>query len=200
MKVKRKGILFVISGPSGVGKGTILKSVLKEESNLIFSISATTRPPREGEQDGKDYYFINNEEFKERLARNQFLEWAFVHNNYYGTLEEFIDHRIIEGIDVVMDIDVQGARKVMKKREDAIFIFIAPPGLDTNVLRQRLEGRNTEDIEQINQRIATAEAELKAVFEYRYLIINNTIDEAVKDLKAVIRAARCQSRLYENSF
>ncbi|MFP4499004.1 MAG: guanylate kinase, partial [Vulcanimicrobiota bacterium] len=141
-----------------------------------------------------------NEEFKERLARNQFLEWAFVHNNYYGTLEEFIDHRIIEGIDVVMDIDVQGARKVMKKREDAIFIFIAPPGLDTNVLRQRLEGRNTEDIEQINQRIATAEAELKAVFEYRYLIINNTIDEAVKDLKAVIRAARCQSRLYEDSF
>jgi len=190
----KKGILFVISGPSGVGKGTLLKEVFNHEDNLIFSVSCTTRSPRENEVEGKDYHFITHDDFIKDIEAGKFLEWAEVHGNYYGTPANFVEEKLDAGIDVILDIDVQGALVVMKNRPHSTFIFIAPPGMDEEVLRERLCNRKTEDNSQIEERVKTACKELKIACKYEYIVYNDIIEEATKDLVGIIRAERCKTR------
>jgi guanylate kinase len=193
-KDKTRGSLLVISGPSGVGKGTILKPVLEQDRNLFFSVSATTRAPRPGETDGIDYFFTEKSQFEIMIEQGKFLEWAKVHENYYGTLSDFVDKKLDEGLDVILDIDVQGAFQVMEKRPDEIFIFIAPPKLDIEVLRERLLKRNTESRESMEIRLKNAEWELTTFSKYEYIVFNDKAEDAAKDLQAIIRAERCRTK------
>jgi len=188
-----KGILFVVSGPSGVGKGTILQEVLKADNRLIFSVSATTRKPREGEIEGCHYHFVSEDEFKRMIEEDKFLEWVIVHGNYYGTTKYFIEPKLKKNLDVVLDIDVQGALKVMKTRPESVFIFIAPPGMDLDVLRNRLCKRNTEEVCQIENRLEVAREELKHANQYDYIVFNSTLTDTIQDLCAIVRAERCKT-------
>jgi guanylate kinase len=187
---EEKGILFVVSGPSGVGKGTLLEMVMVRDPRLSFSTSATTRSPRPGEVDGVHYFFMDDARFKAMLAGGEFLEHAFVHGKYYGTPWGAVRERLARGIDVVLDIDVQGAMQVMEKRPESTFIFVAPPGMSPEILRERLENRGTESREVIEGRVRTAIGEMKLSDKYDYVIYNGVLEEAVKDLEAVIRAGR----------
>lgn len=189
----KKGILFVISGPSGVGKGTVLKEVFKSENNLMFSVSSTTRSPREGEVEGRDYHFVAHEQFIKDIDACKFLEWAEVHGNYYGTPRDFVGKKLDAGIDVVLDIDVQGALIVMKNRPHSTFIFIAPPDMNKKVLRERLCNRKTEDLSQIEKRVKSAGEELRKACKYDYIVYNDIVEEAIKDLVGIIRAERCRN-------
>lgn len=160
IRVERKeGMLIIISGPSGVGKGTILKEVMREDQNLIFSVSVTTRRPRPGERDGIDYFFITEEEFFRLRDEGKLLEWAEVHGHYYGTPKDFVLSKVREGYDVVLDIDVQGAEKVMNSWRDPLTIFILPPSMDE--LKRRLLKRGTDSPEEIRKRLMDAYEELK---------------------------------------
>ena len=191
---ENKHDLFVISGPSGVGKGTILEKVLSEDPRLVFSTSATTRPPRPGEENGVHYFFIDKERFQEMIKQNEFLEHAFVHQNHYGTPRQAVENQIARERDVVLDIDVQGALQVMKTWPGAVFIFIAPPGMDPEVLYSRLTGRSTEDRDKIEKRLKTGLWEMEQANFYDYVIFNDQLDRAVEDLQAVIRASRLRVR------
>ncbi|MCD4783483.1 MAG: guanylate kinase [Candidatus Eremiobacteraeota bacterium] len=189
----KKGILFVISGPSGVGKGTVLKEVFNNENNLVFSVSSTTRSPREGEIEGRDYHFVTHDQFIKDIDACKFLEWAEVHGNHYGTSQDFVQKRLDAGIDVVLDIDVQGALIVMKNRPHSTFIFIAPPYMDKKVLWERLCNRKTEDLGQIEERVKSADEELKKACKYDYIVYNDIVEEATKNLVSIIRAERCRT-------
>lgn len=188
-----ESILLVVSSPSGCGKTTILKKVMTELPGLVFSVSHTTREPRPGEEDGRDYHFVNREQFKE--IRDQqpsgFLEWADVHTNFYGTTRQDVEARLAEGMDVVLDIDIQGAEQICRNGAP-VTIFIAPPSLSE--LEQRLRGRGTESEESLAIRLANAEKEMQAADAYTYLIVNDQLDEAVRALEAVIIAERCHRR------
>lgn len=179
-----KGKLIVISGPSGVGKGTLVKRLLSECDGLSLSVSATTRKPRTEDTEGVTYYFKTKEEFRSMIDEDAFMEWAVYNDNYYGTPVAAVEEKLANGFDVILEIDVQGAMKVMENRKDGIYIFIAPPDVDT--LRKRLAGRGTESSEQINKRVAAAEAELKYKDKYNYVVVNNVLDDAVKDIKNII--------------
>ena len=186
------GKLFVISAPSGAGKTTLLKRVMAEVQGLVFSISHTTRPPRPGEKDGVDYHFISREEFMAMIEQQSFLEFAEVHDNFYGTSCDAIDLQLLEGLDVVLDIDVQGAAILRRKGQpEATHIFVSPPSLIE--LERRLRGRGTESEEIIQVRLQNAVAEIEAAADYEYLIINDTVDEAVKLLSSIILAERARS-------
>ena len=186
------GKLFVISAPSGAGKTTLLKRVMAEVPGLVFSISHTTRQPRPGEKDGVDYYFISREEFMAMIDQQSFLEFAEVHDNFYGTSCDAIDLQLLEGLDVVLDIDVQGAAILRRKGQpEATHVFISPPNLIE--LERRLRGRGTESEEIIQVRLQNAVAEIEAAVDYEYLIINDTVDEAVKLLSSIILAERAKS-------
>ncbi|MGV8123484.1 MAG: guanylate kinase [Candidatus Xenobiia bacterium LiM19] len=187
-----KGILFVISGPSGAGKGTILERVLKNRQNIEFSVSATTRSPRPGEVEGIHYFFITREEFKQKIESSKFLEWAHVHDEYYGTLREWVQSRLDEGHDVVLDIDVQGALQIMKNAVDEVFIFIAAPSIDE--LHRRLTKRGTESEEKILRRLEVARHELEHVSKYEYLIINDDLSLACEQLNAIIASEKCRTK------
>jgi len=187
-----KGILFVISGPSGAGKGTILERVLKNRQNIEFSVSATTRSPRPGEVEGIHYFFITREEFKQKIESSKFLEWAHVHDEYYGTLREWVQSRLDEGHDVVLDIDVQGALQIMKNAVDEVFIFIAAPSIDE--LHRRLTKRGTESEEKILRRLEVARHELEHVSKYEYLIINDDLSLACEQLNAIIVSEKCRTK------
>ncbi len=191
----KKGGLFVLSGPSGAGKGSVLSSLLEECEQVEFSVSATTRKPRPGEKDGHEYHFISEAEFQEGIREGRFLEWARVHNNYYGTQKEFIARGLEGGQNLILDIDVQGARQVKESGIDATFIFLAPPSLEA--LRERLYKRNTEDSNIIEGRLKTAALELKCIKEYDYLVINDCLQEAICRLKAIIIAEGCRVSRYE---
>jgi guanylate kinase len=193
-RTKYRGSLFVMSGPSGVGKGTVLKQVFEKDERLIFSVSATTRRPRPGEIHGVDYFFVDKTEFEEMIKQDKFLEWAKVHENYYGTPVEFVDKKLDEGVDVVLDIDVQGAFQVMEKRPDEVFIFISPPNLDVEILRERLIKRDTESRESIEVRLKNAGWELTTVHKYEYIVFNDKVENAAEDLLAIIRAQRCRTK------
>jgi len=186
-----KGILFVISGPSGAGKGTILERVLKNRQNIEFSVSATTRSPRPGEVEGVHYFFITREEFRNRIESSKFLEWAHVHDEYYGTLKEWVQSRLDEGHDVVLDIDVQGALQIMKNAVDEVFIFIAAPSIDE--LHLRLVKRGTESEEKIMRRLEVARRELEHVSKYQYLIVNDDLSLACEQLNAIIVSEKCRT-------
>ena len=184
-------ILFVLSAPSGGGKSTILKKVMADLSGLVFSVSHTTRSPRHGEKDGQDYHFVSREAFLDIQQRQPsgFLEWAEVHGNLYGTSRDEVEHHLQAGLDVVLDIDVQGAMQVMEA-VDPVTVFITPPSLAE--LERRLRGRGTEDEENLVLRLENAKKELLYREKYDYLVINDRLPEAIESLRAVIIAERCR--------
>lgn len=198
MRLIEKGVLIVISGPSGVGKGTVRAAIFEQENhNLEYSISMTTRNPRQGEVDGEDYFFTSKEDFLERIDQGQLLEWAEFVGNYYGTPLDYVQKKLDEGKDVVLEIEVQGALQVKNVMPDACFIFIAPPSMPE--LRKRILGRGTEEIEVVNKRMAKAEAEIGLAHEYNYIVINDTVDNAKERIMHIIEAEHSRSaRVLEN--
>lgn len=180
-----QGILIVVSGPSGCGKSTVDNLLIKKRKNIIMSISDTTRPPRNGEVNGKDYNFITTEEFENNIKNDKYLEYAKVHaNKYYGTPSKFVNQKLKEGIDVILEIDIEGARKIKEKRSDAVFIFIMPPSME--ILKSRLVGRKTETKEQIVERFKAAYKEINEVSKYNYVIVNDNIDDSVNRMSSII--------------
>ena len=187
------GNLFIISAPSGTGKTTILKKIIATMDNVGFSVSHTTRTPRSVEQDGIDYFFVNNDTFENMRQQGLFLEWAEVYGNLYGTSSRAVTEATEQGLDIILDIDVQGGRQIKEKLGDkGIFVFIAPPSLEE--LARRLAGRSTESKEIIAVRLQNAQEEMKSISQYDYVIINDTIAEAVKVLKSIIIAERSKKR------
>jgi len=182
-----KGKLFVISGPSGVGKGTIANRIL-EDCGLSFSVSMTTRAPRNGEVDGKDYYFVSHEEFKKTIAEGGFLEYAEVYGNFYGTPLKPILERLENGESILLDIDTVGAENVRKAYPENISIFILPPSLEE--LKTRIIGRNSESKESLERRLGEAEAVMKCSKDYTYDVINDDLDEAISKVKEIIESER----------
>jgi guanylate kinase len=186
----RKGSLIIVSGPSGAGKSALASAVTSRLKDLHFSVSYTTRAPRGDERDGVEYHFVGKAEFEGLIRRNEFLEWAEVYGNYYGTARKFIDDTLHGGKDVLLDVDVQGARTMRRKRPDAISVFIMPPSYQ--VLRRRLENRKLDKEYVIEQRLKIARREIVQYKDYDYLIINDDFDESVKELEAIILGSRCQ--------
>jgi guanylate kinase len=179
--------VFVITGPSGVGKGTLIKLLLERVPGLALSVSATTRSPREGEEDGVDYHFLTKEQFDERIAAKDFLEFATYSGNHYGTLNSELDRCLDKGRSVVLEIEVQGAQQVRAARPDSVQIFIAPP--DPAVLRERLRGRGTDSAEAIDRRLKTAENELAQQDDFDHRIVNDDLDQAAGELESIVRAS-----------
>ncbi len=188
-----RGILFVLSAPSGGGKTTILKKVMADLPGLVFSVSHTTRKPRLGEEDGRDYYFVSRQEFASIRDRRPpgFLEWAEVHGNWYGTSRAAVEQCLCGGRDVVLDIDVQGATQI-REGTDSVTVFIAPPSLAE--LAARLRGRGTEDEHTLALRLENAKQELAFMERYDYLVVNDRLAEAVESLRSIIIAERCRQR------
>lgn len=184
--IARKPLLVVVSGPSGAGKSTVVDRILGRSSGLASSVSVTTRPPRAGERDGVDYFFVSREEFARRLEAGAFLEWAEVHGNFYGTPASFVARKLEEGTSVVLEIDVQGGMLVRSAHPDAALIFIMPPGLEA--LRERLRGRATDDEEVIRRRLENARREMASYGGYDYVVVNDEIERCVEDCLAIIRA------------
>jgi guanylate kinase len=178
--------VFVITGPSGVGKGTLIRGLMEREPKLELSVSATTRPPRPGEQDGVDYHFLAREEFDRRVAAGEFVEHADYAGRSYGTLRSELDGRLREGAPVVLEIEVQGARQVRAAMPEAVQVFIAPPSLDA--LRARLIGRGTDDPAEVERRLAVAEGELAAQPEFRHVVVNDRLEDALEQLAAIVVA------------
>lgn len=195
----QRGLLIVLSGPSGVGKGTVRKAIFEEEGiDFQYSISATTRQPRVGEVDGEDYFFVSREEFEQKIVNGDMLEYAQYVNNYYGTPKSFIDETLASGRDVFLEIDVQGALQVKSKMPEGIYIFLTPPDL-TN-LRERLVGRGTDSQEVIEKRVAAARDELKQMINYDYAVENEQVIHAVDRIKAIITAERLRvARVFEKT-
>ena len=179
-----KGRLIVFSAPSGCGKGTMLEEILKDNSFAI-SVSATTRAPREGEKDGVNYHFLTREDFEQRIADGKFIEHAEYCQNLYGTLSSEVDGRLEQGLNVILEIEPQGAMKIREKRPDAVFIFVVPPSI--NELRRRLKKRGTETDEVIEERVSKAAWEISQAEKYDYVIVNDALEDAVSDFFAVIR-------------
>ena len=186
----KKGNLIVISGPSGAGKGTICKALLEREDNLYISVSATTRSPRKGEVDGVNYYFLTQEEFKKKVDNNEFLEWAEVHGNYYGTPKFNVEEMINEGKNIILEIDVQGALNVKKNCEDGVFIFILPPSMEE--LKRRIIARGSETPESLIKRFKTAYEEINYISKYNYAVVNDDLEEAVKNVQNILYAEDCR--------
>ncbi|MDO4744036.1 MAG: guanylate kinase [Clostridia bacterium] len=186
--MKNKGNLFVISGPSGVGKGTVCRALIEKCENVSVSVSATTRKPRTEDTEGVTYFFKTEEEFKQMIDESKFLEWAVYNGNYYGTPVEAAQKKLDEGFDVILEIEVQGALKVMEKRPDAISIFIAPP--DTDTLYQRLKGRDTESEEEIEKRVRAAAWELEQKNKYNYIVVNDKLSDAVAAIENIMKNER----------
>lgn len=185
-----RGLLIVVSGASGTGKGTVCKKILDESPQIAYSISATTRAPRAGEVDGKEYYFLTRDEFQTWIADGKFLEYAEVYGNFYGTPLNKIEERLSRGEDILLEIDVQGALNVKRKCPDGIFIFLLPPSLDE--LKRRIEGRGTETPESLSRRLKNAVAEIKTGLEYDYVVVNDSVDVAAAQIKTIIAAERCR--------
>lgn len=179
-----KGRLFVISGPSAVGKGTIINEILNSKDRISLSVSATTRAPREGETDGVSYYFLTQEDFEARIKNDGFLEYAYVHGNYYGTPKAPVEEYLEKGWDVILEIDVQGAMKVKESYGDGAYIFILPPSIKE--LRNRINKRGTESAEAVELRMSKAMGEIEYLDKYDYFIINDDLDEAVKAVSAIM--------------
>lgn len=186
----KKGQLFIVSGPSGSGKTTLSKKVIQEISNIAFVVSYTTREPRPGEREGVDYKFISDKEFDDLIANSRLSEWAIVHGHRYGTPIETIDEAASSGIDLLLDIDVQGARNIRAKYSDGVYIFVLPSSLD--ILRKRLMERKSEGVIEIDARLEDAKKEIQEVDNYDYIIINDFLAEASENLAAIILSERCR--------
>jgi len=186
----RRGSLIIVSGPSGAGKSALAAGVLHRLPSVNFSVSFTTRAPRGNERDGVEYRFVSREEFETLILSNALLEWAEVYGNYYGTARACLDDRLSQGEDVLLDIDVQGARTIRQKRPDAVSIFILPPSYE--ILRTRLEGRMLDKDYVIEQRLRIARREIQQYRNYDYLIVNDELNNAVEELEAIILGSRCR--------
>ena len=190
IRKKEKGQLIVLSGPSGVGKSTVIAELLGQRNNIHFSVSYTTRQPRVGEQNGVNYNFVSREEFERMIADDELLEYAEYVDNYYGTSMKLIQEKLDAGIDVLLDIEVQGAAKVRARCPDALFIFIIPPSFEE--LSRRLHRRNTDSEEVIAGRLAKARQEFREIPKYDYLVINDKVANAVHEIEAILTAAECR--------
>ncbi len=186
----RKGKTFILCGPSGVGKGTVVARLLAQDPTLYFSVSATTRPPRPGEVDGVHYHFLTREQFEEWIAADEFLEHAQFVGNCYGTPRKYVDDAMERGRDVLLDIEIQGAEQVHRKRPEAVRIYIAPPSWAE--LERRLVGRGTEDMEKVRSRLERGRQEFAAAKDFDYFVINDTVEHAVSELRAIMRAEHCR--------
>lgn len=186
--MKRKGILIVVSGFSGAGKGTLMKELLKRYDNYALSVSMTTRAPREGEVDGKSYFFVDKETFEKTIAEDGLIEYASYCDNYYGTPREYVEKCLQDGRDVILEIEIQGALKVKEKFPETLLLFVMPPSAAE--LKRRLEGRGTESPEVIRERLVRASEEAEGIENYEYLIINDDLDECVREMNDIINAAR----------
>ncbi|MDE7259817.1 MAG: guanylate kinase, partial [Lachnospiraceae bacterium] len=178
--MKRKGILIVVSGFSGAGKGTLVKKLLEEYEGYALSISATTRQPSPGEEDGREYFFLQKEQFERKIAENGLIEYACYCENYYGTPREYVDRQLADGKNVILEIEIQGALKIKKQYEDALLLFVMPPSAEE--LRRRLEKRGTETEEVIDKRMRRAAEEAEGIEAYDYIVINDDLDSCVRQL------------------
>lgn len=185
-----KGLLIVVSGPSGTGKGTVCGELLAQTPELAYSISATTRKPREGEVDGKNYYFMDKAEFEKMIEEGGFLEYANVYGNYYGTPVGKIEERLAAGEDILLEIDTQGALNVMKKCPDGLFIFLLPPSIGE--LERRIRGRGSETAESLKKRLGAAKEEIAIGRKYGYVVVNDTVKRAVERIKSIMVAEHCR--------
>jgi guanylate kinase len=192
------GSLLVVSGPAGVGKGTVIRRAVEKSPNPVWlSVSATTRPPRANDAEGVTYYFKTKDEFKKMIANDELLEWAVYSDNFYGTPKKSVYDALDKGIDVVLEIEVQGALQMRAHHPEGIYVFIMPPSMEE--LQNRLSGRNTEDMAEIAKRMAIAENEMKSLHKYNYIIINEEIEKTAEDLIAILRADKLTRERYFNS-
>lgn len=199
MKLNKKGLLVVLSGPSGVGKGTVRKALFDMDNHdLCYSVSMTTRAPREGEVDGVDYYFVSREEFERRIENDMFLEYAEFVGNYYGTPLDKVEERLDEGLEVVLEIETAGALQVRKRMHDAILVFLVPP--TKQALYDRLITRGTETSYQVNKRIAKADNEFKLAHKYDYIVVNDEVNNAADRIFAIIRAEHAKTERSIHSY
>lgn len=189
--MSEKGKLIVISGPSGAGKSTVVFKAIEDRKDMCFSISVTTRKPRPGETDGVEYFFVDPDRFKEMVENDELLEHAEYVANFYGTPRHYVEEKLAAGMNVILDIEVQGARQVNEKMPDAVKIFIIPPSLDE--LRRRLEGRGTDTARAIEARLIRARQEYKEADFYDYIIVNDDAEKAAKELNAIITAEGCRA-------
>jgi guanylate kinase len=195
--ITRNGNLIIVSGPSGAGKSALVGNALRSVPNLKFSVSYTTRSPRGNEQNGVEYFFVDRNAFQSRIQSGDFLEWAEVHGNLYGTSRKFVDDILNQGKDVILDIDIQGAQIIRQKRVEAVGIFVLPPSF--RILRERLQRRSLDDHIVIEQRLKRAKNEIVHFQEYDYLIINEDLGVATQELQSIIVSARCRMKARINS-
>lgn len=186
--MKKKGVLLVVSGPSGAGKGTLCKALRERHPDIVISISATTRAPRAMEKEGVNYFFTSKDVFEQRIANEEFLEYACVYDNYYGTPKGFVIDHLTEGTDVLLEIDIQGALQVRKKYPEGVFIFVLPPSMKE--LKNRIIGRGSETKESLEKRFSSAYEEIDFIKKYDYYIINDTVEEAVQKFESIITAEK----------
>lgn len=187
-----RGKTFIVSGPSGVGKSTVLKALLEKRNDLYFSVSATTRTPREGEVDGVHYHFLDVDTFRKWISHEEFLEYAEYVGNFYGTPKRYVDEAMNHGRDVILDIEVQGALQVSSKRPDTVRIFIAPPSWEE--LERRLTERGTDEPDKVQKRLLRAKVEFQTAYTYDYFVINESVETAVRELEAIITAEHCKPK------
>lgn len=188
--MSNKGLLIVISGPSGAGKGTLCKALISRNNKLKLSVSCTTRRPRNGEIEGINYFFVEQEKFKDMIEKDELLEYAQVYDNYYGTPRFFVDKNLNDGYDVILEIDIQGALKIKEKFPEAVFIFILPPSMEE--LKNRIKKRGSETEESFLKRFKCAFQEINYISKYNYVVTNDVIEEAVKKLESIIIAEKCR--------
>ena len=186
-----EGLLVVISGASGTGKGTVCKRLFELEKNITFSVSATTRPPRQGEVDGVNYWFLSKQKFEEMIEVGEFLEWAKVYDNYYGTPLNKVGERLKKGEDILLEIDTQGALNVMEKMPQGVFIFLLPPSMEE--LKRRIVGRGTENQESLEKRLGAAKMEISLANKYQYVVVNDDVENAAENIKAIIKAEKSKT-------
>lgn len=190
MITKGRGLLIVISGPSGAGKGTICKRFMEKNKDVMLSVSATTRSPRVGEVEGINYFFMSKEQFVEKIESNDFLEYAEVYDNYYGTPKSNVEEMLQNGKDVILEIDIQGALKVKENTREGVFVFILPPSMEE--LKQRIINRGSETQESLMKRFKSAYKEINFISKYNYAVVNDKVEIAVEKLEAIISAEKCR--------
>ena len=189
-----KGLLIVLSGPSGVGKGTVCNELFRINDNIIYSVSVTTRQPRKGETDGKDYFFSSKNNFFKMIENNELLEWAEVYGNYYGTPRQFVDKNLKNGKDVILELDIQGALQVQKSFPEGVFIFLLPPSISE--LEERIKRRGTETKEDLDKRVGAAKEEIYIAREYHYVIVNKEVNSSASTINSIIQAEKCKFNRY----